>query len=76
MIIQSQNDRIFFTMMLLTDNLPLIVCLMVLHCVVGTAAGLVAKRKGKNFPLWLGLGLIGGTFALIAALLVTSEETI
>lgn len=60
--------------MLLTDNLPLIVCLTVLHCAVGTAAGLVAKRKGKNFPLWLFLGLIGGTFALIAAFLVPSKQ--
>jgi hypothetical protein len=63
-------------MMLATDNLPLIIFLAVLHCVVGTAAGLVAKRKGRNFPLWLGFGLIGGTFALIAAFLVPSQENI
>lgn len=63
-------------MMLPTDNLPLIIFLMVLHLAVGTAAGLVAKRKGKNFPLWLVFGWIGGTFALIAAFLVSSEENI
>jgi hypothetical protein len=57
-----------------TDNLPLIVCLTVLHCAVGTAAGLLAKSKGKNFPLWLLFGLIGGTFALIAAFLVPSTQ--
>lgn len=61
-------------MMLPTDNLPLIVFLTVLHCAVGTAAGLVAKRKGKNFPLWLLFGLIGGTFALIVAFLVPTQE--
>ena len=60
--------------MLPTDNLPLIVLLTVLHCAVGTTAGLVAKRKGKNFPLWLVLGLIAGTFALIAAFLVPTKE--
>lgn len=57
-------------MMLATDNLPLIIFLGVLHCAVGTAAGLIAKRKGRSFPLWLGLGWIGGTLALIAALLL------
>ena len=58
------------------NNVPLIVFLMVLHLAVGTAAGLVAKRKGKNFPIWLLFGWIGGTFALIAAFLVSSEENI
>lgn len=63
-------------MMLPTDNVALIVFLMLLHLAVGTAAGLVAKRKGKNFPIWLVFGWIGGTFALIAAFLVPGEENI
>lgn len=60
--------------MLTIDNWPLFYFLMVLHCVIGTAAALVAKRRGLNFRLWLGLGLLGGTLALIAASLVPVQN--
>jgi len=43
--------------------------LLVLHCLIGLAAAQVAKRKGLNFSRWLTWGLIGGTPALVAALL-------
>jgi len=36
---------------------------------MGAIAALVAQRKGLNFCLWLILGLIGGTAALVAALI-------
>jgi hypothetical protein len=36
---------------------------------MGAIAALVARRKRLNFRLWLILGLIGGTAALVAALI-------
>lgn len=60
--------------MLTIDNWPLFYFLMTLHCVIGTAAALVAKRRGLNFRLWLGLGWLGGTLALIAAFLVPVQD--
>ncbi len=53
------------------ENPQLFVILMVLHCIIGTAAAFVAKQKGRNFNTWLIGGLIGGTPALITALLVS-----
>lgn len=43
--------------------------LMLLHCIIGAIAALVAQRKGLSFSRWLVWGLIGGTIALITALL-------
>ncbi|HBS71432.1 MAG TPA: hypothetical protein DEP38_26610 [Cyanobacteria bacterium UBA9226] len=43
--------------------------LLGLHCLIGITAAIVARKKGLNFQLWLILGLIGGTVALVAALL-------
>jgi hypothetical protein len=48
--------------------------LLVLHCTIGLAAAQVAKRKGLNFSRWLTWGLIGGTPALIAALLSQEKQ--
>lgn len=42
--------------------------LMVLHSLIGLIAGIIADTKGYFFPLWLLIGLIGGTFGLIASL--------
>ncbi|MBE9028457.1 hypothetical protein IQ266_01640 [filamentous cyanobacterium LEGE 11480] len=39
----------------------------ILHFAIGTVAAIVAKNKGRNFTIWLPLGLFAGTPALIAA---------
>ncbi|MEB3828672.1 hypothetical protein [Phormidium sp. CCY1219] len=49
------------------QNLPLFWAMMVLHCIIGTLAAFLAKRKGFNFKWWLAIGLIGGTFAFVSA---------
>jgi hypothetical protein len=48
--------------------------LMLLHCLIGLTAGIVADTKGYFFPLWLFLGIIGGTFALITSLTLKSKN--
>jgi hypothetical protein len=42
--------------------------LMLLHCLIGLTAAIVADTKGNSFLLWLIIGMIGGTFGLIASL--------
>ena len=56
------------------NNLTLFCLLMAAHCAIGTLAAFVASRKGRYFGRWLGLGLIGGTVALIAAFLLPGRE--
>jgi hypothetical protein len=46
-----------------------------LHFTIGGVAALVAKRKGRNLGVWLPLGLIAGTPALIAAWRLTPIVT-
>lgn len=48
--------------------------LMLLHCLIGLTAGIVADTKGYFFPLWLLIGIIGGTFGLIASLTLKSKN--
>ena len=55
-------------------NWQLFWILMTLHVFIGTAAAFVAKRRGNNFNLWLGFGLLGGTIALIAAFLLPAKN--
>jgi hypothetical protein len=43
-----------------------------LHCAIGYAAAKVAIAKGGNKDLWIPVGLIAGTPALIAALTLKS----
>ncbi|MGC9505990.1 hypothetical protein [Baaleninema sp.] len=40
------------------------------HGIVGTAAAVVATRKGYALGWWLLFGLIGGTPSLVVALLI------
>jgi len=57
----------------LLSNLPLEpnpYLLLTLHCIIGIIAALLARRKGFDFRRWLIIGLIGGTPALIVALVV------
>ena len=49
-----------------------ILILAILHGVIGTIAAFVAREKGRSYPRWLIIGLIGGTPALIVALLFLS----
>lgn len=46
----------------------LVFFLMLLHCLIGLSAGIIADNKGYSFPLWLSIGTIAGTFGLIASL--------
>jgi hypothetical protein len=55
-------------MLLNLPLMPLAIGLMVLHCVIGTAAAFVAQQRGLSFRRWIWIGLLGGTLALIAAL--------
>jgi hypothetical protein len=45
-----------------------------LHCAIGYAAAKVAIAKGGNRDLWIPVGLIAGTPALIAALTLKSPD--
>jgi uncharacterized membrane protein len=48
--------------------------LMLLHCIIGLLAAIVAEQKGRSFLLWLFIGLIGGTFGLISALFLPAKS--
>ncbi|MBL1176310.1 hypothetical protein [Pantanalinema sp. GBBB05] len=47
---------------------PIVYLLLNFHCLMGGVAAVIAARKGYRLGLWLGLGLVGGTAALIAAI--------
>jgi len=49
---------------------PTLYFLLNLHCLIGGIAAVVAARKGYRLGVWLIIGLIGGTAALIAAMLL------
>jgi hypothetical protein len=42
--------------------------LAILHFAIGSAAGIVAWRKGYSLTRWLLYGAIGGTVVLVTAL--------
>jgi len=42
---------------------------LTLHCVMGGMAAIAAHKKGLNLKRWIVFGMIGGTPALIAAIL-------
>jgi hypothetical protein len=48
---------------------PLLCLMLIMHFGIGIGAAMVARRKGFNFQLWLIWGLIGGTVALVGAVL-------
>ncbi|MGP1375216.1 MAG: hypothetical protein ACTS3T_20475 [Almyronema sp.] len=54
-------------------NQALLYTLLLLHCVMGMIAALVAQRKHLNFSLWFAWGIIGGTLALVTALNARSK---
>lgn len=45
-----------------------IIVLMGLHCIIGLTAALLARQQGRPFLPWIFWGLLGGTIALIAAI--------
>jgi hypothetical protein len=58
----------------LNPNPNFVFYLILLHCLIGLTAGIVADTKGYFFPLWLLIGLIGGTFGLIGSLTLKSKN--
>ncbi|NJR70685.1 MAG: hypothetical protein HC771_20120 [Synechococcales cyanobacterium CRU_2_2] len=53
--------------------LPTALALAALHLAIGTVAAWIARRKGRNFRRWLGIGWICGTPSLLAALWLSSS---
>ena len=47
--------------------------LLTFHCLIGVVAAVLAHRKGYSLGLWIVLGLIVRTAALIAALLMKEK---
>jgi hypothetical protein len=59
---------------ILSNSSPnLVFWLILLHCVIGLSAGIIADTKGYSFPVWLFIGEIGGTVALIASIALKSK---
>jgi len=52
------------------NNPSVILTLAILHGIIGAIAAFVAQQKGRSYPRWLIIGLIGGTPAVIVALLL------
>ncbi|BAQ65445.1 hypothetical protein GM3709_2210 [Geminocystis sp. NIES-3709] len=50
--------------------------LMLLHCFIGLTAAIIADTKGHSFPLWLIIGVIGGSFGLIASIKVQPKMSV
>jgi hypothetical protein len=42
---------------------------LILHCFMGGMAAIAAYKKGLNLKRWIIFGIIGGTPALVAAIL-------
>ncbi|VXD11536.1 conserved exported hypothetical protein [Planktothrix serta PCC 8927] len=63
-------------MLNLLTNPAMIFSLAILHGVIGAIAAFVAQQKGRSYPRWLIIGLIGGTPALIVALLLKPTSVI
>jgi VIT1/CCC1 family predicted Fe2+/Mn2+ transporter len=58
------------------ESMPIVYGLMILHCIIGGFAAVIAKSKGFHFGKWIILGLIGGTPALIAVCFLRSQQDI
>jgi hypothetical protein len=54
--------------------LPTIATAATLHCLMGSIAAIVAHRKGRRLSVWLPVGLIAGTPALVVALLIRPQN--
>jgi uncharacterized membrane protein YedE/YeeE len=49
---------------------PTLYLLLNFHCLMGGIAAVVAARKGRKLSTWLLLGLVGGTVALVGAIVL------
>jgi hypothetical protein len=45
-----------------------------LHCAIGYSAAKIAIAKGGDRDFWIPAGLLGGTFALVAAMTLKSPN--
>jgi hypothetical protein len=54
---------------------PIVIAAGVLHCAIGLVAARIAQQKGRPLGLWLPIGLIVGTPALIVAWRLKAEIT-
>ncbi len=76
-LIRKQFLRVVFIFMgelFINPEPSLVFLLMLLHCLIGLNAAIVADQKGYLFTFWLIIGLIGGTIGLIAALFLSSKH--
>jgi hypothetical protein len=55
--------------------MPIGLSLMVLHCMIGVIAAISAHQRGLSFQRWIWIGLLGGTIALIAALMLPPKTS-
>jgi hypothetical protein len=55
--------------------LPIVLGAGFIHCTIGAIAAAIAQRKGRKLSVWLPLGLIVGTPALVVALLLSDSES-
>jgi hypothetical protein len=53
---------------------PVLIIPLTLHCLIGLVAAQIAARKGRRRGRWIALGLVVGTPAFIAALLLPPWE--
>lgn len=53
---------------------PYLYLLLAGHCIIGAIAAIIAQRKGYKLLTWVILGLIGGTAALVAALIIKRQN--
>lgn len=47
---------------------------LIMWIVFGAAAGSIAKGKNRNVPLWVGVGLLLGPFAVLIVALMKNGE--
>jgi hypothetical protein len=48
--------------------------LLCFHCLIGAVATFIATRKGRSLGNWFLFGLLGGTIALVAILIMPPQE--
>jgi hypothetical protein len=49
---------------------PTLYFVLAVHCLTGSIAAIIAQSKGRNLTNWLAIGLLGGTAALIASIVI------
>ena len=49
---------------------------LTIHCVIGITAAAIAQKKGYSLRSWLLIGLVGGTFALVKAIIMQNKSLV